>query len=411
MMTAVPDHVPAELVVDFDFYDIPDIGGDPQLTWKAALPDVPIVYTPRNGGHWVFTHAEDIEAAFRNFEQLSNSSIIIPAHESPIKMLPDQSDPPDHGFYRQSVESFFSASAIAARENEIREFAIELIETLKPRGECDFIEEFANQLPIVMFLRIMGLPVEDREPLREAATKMVRGSDAQTKTDGFEGLLNYLAERIAERQISPCDDIISSLLSTNIDGRQMVRNEALGICGDLLLGGLDTVASLLGLIARFLAENPDQRRFIRANPAQMPRIVQELTRRFAIVSTGRVVKRDHDFKGVRLKQGDLVLLPTVLYGMDEMLFACPHAVDFERKMTPNITFGSGIHTCLGNVLARAEIRIFVEEWLARIPEFSRKPDCELVLFSGPVTALQELWLQWPKAFASTRYIPGICKLT
>lgn len=390
----VPDHVPPHLVVDFDLYQVPGVAGDTQLAWKNSLPEGPIVYTPRNGGHWVFTRAEDIEIMLRDSNRVSNSSILIPPPQSTIKVLPEQSDPPDHDFYRGSIAGFFTANQVSKREAEIRALTIELIEGLKPCGECDFIAEFASELPIVMFLRIMGLSIEHRGALRASAVKMVRGADAQAKTEGFQELQSYIAARIEERQRSPKEDIISHVLSTQVDGRKMTYEEALGLCSALLLGGLDTLASLLGLIGRYLAENPDQRRYIRANPAAMPRVVQELTRRFALVSVTRVIKVDQEYKGVRLKQGDLVLLPTMLHSMDEARFSCPFAVDFERKNTPNVTFGSGIHTCLGNVLARTEIRIFLEEWLPRIPEFWLKPDRELVVYSGPITGFHELWLQW-----------------
>lgn len=391
----VPEHVPRELVVDFDLYEVHGVAGDTQRAWRDALPDRPLVYTPRNGGHWVFTRAEDIEVMLRDTNRTCNSSVLIPPPEGAIKVLPEQSDPPDHNFYRSSIAGFFTASEVAKREGEMRALTVELIDRMKSKGRCDFIAEFASELPIVMFLRIMGLSIEHRAALRASAVKMVRGANAQAKTEGFQELQSYIAARIAERQAAPVEDIISRVLSTEVDGRKMTYDEVLGLCSALLLGGLDTLASLLGLIGRYLAVNPAQRRYIRANPADMPRIVQELTRRFALVSVTRVIKVDQDYKGVRLKQGDLVLLPTMLHSLDETRFACPVAVNFERKNTPNITFGSGIHTCIGNVLARTEIRIFLEEWLTRIPEFRLAPDRELVVYSGPITGFHELWLEWP----------------
>jgi len=392
----VPDHVPPELVVDFDFYNIPGIEGNVQNAWKSALPDLPIIYTPRNTGHWVFTRAEDIERMLRDSERLCNTSILIPPPQGDIKVLPEQSDPPDHAFYRGSVAKFFTADLVAKREEEIRALTVELIEGLKPRGECEFIRDFAGELPIVVFLKIMALPLEHRAALRASAVKMVRGSDAQAKTEGFLELQTYIAECIKERRASPREDIISNVVVTNTNGRQMQYDEALGLCSALLLGGLDTLASMVGLISRHLAESPEDRRFIRENRSEMPRIVQELTRRFALVSVTRVVKVDQEYKGVRLKKGDLVLLPTMLHSMDERRFGCPTRVDYERKNAPNATFGSGIHTCIGNVLARAEIKIFLEEWLMRIPEFSLKAGHKPLAYSGPISGLHELWLEWPK---------------
>lgn len=393
----VPSHVPRELVCDVDFYNIPGVSGDVQLAWKDALPDAPLVYTPRNGGHWILTKGADVETFLRDHELTTNLHIMIPPPQGGIKVLPEQSDPPDHGFYRGSIAGFFTAPQIAAREEEIRAVTIELIEGFRARGECDFIAEFANELPIIMFLRLMQLPIEDRAPLRDSTVRAVRGADAQTKTEGYGELQAYIAQRIEERIAEPRDDIISHILAMKAGDRVMAYEEALGLGAALLLGGLDTLASLLGLVGRYLAENPEQRRYIRENPDKLSRIVHELTRRFAPVSVTRVVRMDREYHGVTLKTGDLVLLPTMLHSMDEERFACPHAVDFERKMTPNVTFGSGIHTCVGNVLARTEIRIFLEEWLARIPDFRVKPGTDVVIESGPVSAFRELWLEWDAA--------------
>jgi len=383
-------------VVDFDVYNVPGIEGDTMSIWRNALPDLPLVYTPHNGGHWIVARAEDIEAFFRDVERISSSSILIPAHESKIKMLPSQSDPPDHAFYRKSVVSFFTAAAIDAREKDIRAFAIELTERIKPKGECDFIAEFANELPFIMFLRILDLPVEDRVQLRESTEKMVFSSDPHAKTEGFEELQSYLAARLEARRTSPVDDLMSSVVHAKLDGRSMTGDEALGLCTNLLLGSVDTVAGLLGHITRYLAQDPAQRQYIRENPDKLTRIVHELTRRFALVSTGRVVKVDHEYKGVPLKKGDMVLLPTMIHSADEKRFRCPREVDFARKMSPNLTFGSGIHTCIGNVLARAEIKIFLEEWLTRIPEFQMKPRFKQTGYSGAVNGFHELWLEWPQ---------------
>lgn len=391
----IPAHVPPELVVDFDFYAIPGIAEDAQRAWKDALPAQPIAYTPRHGGHWVFSRGEDIDRLLKDYELTTNSAILIPPPGGEVKVLPEQSDRPDHTFYRRSIAGFFTQDQINRREAEVRAVTVELVESFIARGECEFVSEFSNELPIIMFLKMMSLPIEDRGPLRDAAVATTRGSDAREKTEGYLALQDYIARRIAEREREPRDDVISHVAGFEADGRKMDYNEALGLCSALLLGGLDTLASLIGLIGRFLAENPDQRRYIRENPDKMQRIVQELTRRFAVVSVTRVSRADQEYQGVQFRKGDLFLLPTMMHSMDPELFENPFEVDFERKLQPNVTFGSGIHTCVGNILARLELRVFLEEWLTRIPEFRLKPGKAVVAASGPVASLHELWLEWP----------------
>lgn len=391
----IPAHVPPELVADFDFYNIPGIGEDAQMAWRKALPDQPIAYTPRYGGHWVFSRGEDIDRMLSDYSLVYNGEILIPPPGGDVKVLPEQSDRPDHTFYRGSIASFFTLPEIMKREKEVRAVTVELIDNFTGRGECEFISEFSNELPIIMFLKMMDLPIEDRGPLRDAAVATTRGANAEEKTAGYLALQQYIAKCIEERKDNPRQDIISSVVNYEADGRKMQYNEALGLCSAMLLGGLDTLASLLGLIGRFLAENPDKRQYIRDNPDKMPRILQELTRRFAVVAVTRVSKADQDYRGVRFRKGDLFLLPTMMHSIDPELFENPYDVDFERKLQPNVTFGSGIHTCVGNILARLELQVFLQEWLTRIPEFRVKPGTKTVAASGPVATLHELWLEWP----------------
>lgn len=391
----IPAHVPPELVVDFDFYAIPGIAEDAQLAWKRALPAQPIAFTPRHGGHWVFSRGEDIDQLLRDYDLTTNSAILIPPPGGDVKVLPEQSDRPDHTFYRQAIAGFFTQEQINRREDEVRAVTRSLIDGFIGRGECEFVSEFSNELPIIMFLKMMSLPIEDRGPLREAAVATTRGSDAQAKTEGYLALQDYIVRCIREREAKPRDDVISHVVNFEVDGRKMKYEEALGLCSAMLLGGLDTLASLLGLIGRFLAENPDQRRYIREHPDKMQSIVQELTRRFAVVSVTRVSRSDQEYRGVQFRKGDLFLLPTMMHSMDPEQFENPFEVNFERKLQRNVTFGAGIHTCVGNILARLELRVFLEEWLGRIPEFRIKPGTQVLASSGPVCTLHELWLEWP----------------
>jgi len=392
MSTSVPSHVSPELVVDLDIYNLPLDGEDVQLAWRKFQGRGPLVYSPYNGGHWVPTTAEDISVLFRDTERLSNASISIPAHDGP-RFVPSESDPPDLMEYRRNVVPHFSPAAIAKLEPDIRALAIELIEGLRPRGECEFVSEFAHQLPVIVFLRMMGLPLADKNPLVGFTEIMARSPDPQQKHVAYGNVVSYVDGWIRKRRAEPGDDLITHMTRAQIRGQPYPDHDVLSSCVLLLLGGLDTVASMLGFIAAFLAREPQQRRYIREHPDELFGISEELIRRFAVANLGRVVAMDFTYKGVTLRKGDRLLLSSCLHNIDESRFVNAAHVDFHRK-PQHISFGSGAHACIGAFLARTEIKIFLQEWLTRIPDFALSAHKPQVARSGSVNGMESLRLTW-----------------
>lgn len=163
----------------------------------------------------------------------------------------------------------------------------------------------------------------------------------------------------------------------------------------LLLGGLDTVASTLGFYAQFLATHPEHRRKLVEDPDLIPNANEELLRRYAIAILAREVTQDLEMGGVKIRKGDMVLAPTPMDGLDEHKFADPLTVDFDRvKPGANSTFGGGVHRCVGSMLARTELRVFLEEWLKRIPDFAIKPGTNPQVSARSVATITSLELVW-----------------
>jgi cytochrome P450 len=394
MRAAIPAHVPEELVVEFDMRTVPDGQEDMQLAWRKAVGGRPLVYTPYNGGCWIPTEAEDIEAFYPDVQRLSNHDIFIPSHEGE-RVLPGELDPPRHGQIRKAILSQLSASVIRNMEPRIRDCCVELIEDVRPKGRCEFISEFALALPISMFLELAGMPQSDKGRLQDMAERIARGHTVEIKEGGHKDLRAYLAGWIATRREKPSDDLISHILAYRIDGETpLAPAEVEGLAMGVFLGGLDTIASSLGFIGRFLAENPEARDHIRATEGAKNHIVDELLRRFSIVSLGRVVAEDFEHKGVLLKRGDKVALSTFLHGLDPKRFTDPEKVDFNRR-GGILAFGRGAHGCPGQPLARAELRIFLEEWLNRIPDFDVDLEEGYQVATGQVLAFKKLPLRWP----------------
>lgn len=391
-MKTVPAHVPDHLVVDIDFLNIPDSGDDPQSAWKQFRGKGPLVWSPYNGGHWVVTEGDDIGKIWRDTKRFSSKRIIIPdlGYET---LLPIEADPPVHAQYRRNIQTHLDRANINDMMPDIRALAVELIDGLYAKGECDFISEFAEPLPLTIFMKLVGLPLDDRPFLHHLVDVLARSSDNDERIKASGELHAYLETWIEKRVAEPGDDLFSSLTTAEIDGRLYNRAELMGTAFLLTIAGLDTVASLLGFVAWFLAKNPDARDYIINNNEQMPNIVQELIRRFPVSNMGRVVIGDFDYRDVALRDGDRLLLVPSLYNLDEKINPNPEKVDFEREGR-HVTFGTGAHTCAGAVLARAELSIFLEEWLKRIPDFQIKPGEPVLAKAAPVNAVQKLVLSW-----------------
>ena len=389
-----PEHVPPHLIVDLDFYDLPGPGEDVQLAWRRFLGRGPMVWSPRNGGHWVPTRAREIAALHGDTERLSNRDGTALPVRGGMRLLPTEADPPEVDDYRRAVLFFFSPRQIDALEPAIRALACELIDAIVPRGGCDFVEAITHQLPIVVFLKMMALPLDDRAYLLSQSGQIARNPDNAAKGRAMQAIVNYVDSRVAERRHGDGDDIISSMTRARIGERALRHDEIVSICTLLLSAGLDTVAALMGFVAAYLADHPRLRAELRCDPALIPVAVEEFLRRFAVTSLGRVAIKDFEIGGVMVRAGDHVLLSSPLHNLDPERFPDPDTIRLDRGRVHHISFGRGAHTCLGSYLARTELRIFIQEWLTRIPDFEIVPGTVPTARSGSVNALGELHLRW-----------------
>jgi cytochrome P450 len=174
----------------------------------------------------------------------------------------------------------------------------------------------------------------------------------------------------------------------------MSRHEALQLCSQVLIAGLDTVVNFLGFAMLHLATHHELRDRLAAEPALIPAAVNELLRRSPIVTIGREVRQDIAFAGVQLKAGDMVMAPTALHGLDPRANERPDEVDLKRREPAHSTFGHGDHKCPGAHLARTELVISIEEWLARVPDVTLAPGAEVTFSGGLVGCVDALPLVW-----------------
>ena len=397
----VPSHVPADRVHDFNIYAPLQDGMDPYQSVRhivdSALPD--LFWTRNNGGHWVALRSGPIEEIARDPVTFSCKRMLIPDEcnfETPW-FVPSMADPPEHSGYRAILNPMFSPRKMEARRAEVAELTGQLIDELRPRGECEFMTDFAQQMPVMIFLRLLDLPQEDRPRLIRIAHDLVNpptGDDARDA--GIKRMFDYLRPFVAERLANPGDDVLSQIVNARHQGRPMDEEERIGVASNVLQGGLDTVTAVLGWISKYLAEAPAVRRRLNEQPDRIPAAVEEILRRHPPTTHTRRLAADTRLHGLELRRNDQIAWISAMYNLDEQ--HCPHAmdVDIDRKRIATFSFGIGTHICLGIFLARMELAVFVKEWLARIPDFSIKPGTTLSYRTGSAIAIDALPLIWPK---------------
>jgi cytochrome P450 len=389
-----PDHIPASLVRDFDYRDFPGHDRDVHLAWKQLHDGPDIFWSPRHGGYWVATRADDIEVMQTDHERFSYKHITVPPQKEFPPLAPLEFDPPAHGPLRTIISPAFGPKPMQAVESDLRKLSTELLDRIAPQRECEFVDAYAKRLPIVTFLRLVDLPLEDREHLLKLTEMSVRPRSYEDSRQAFAGLHEYTQKWIRERRAHPGSDLFSRIVNARVGDQPLTDEQTAGMLSNVIFGGLDTVAAALSFTARCLAENPDVRAQLRADKAIIPEAIEEFLRRFGIPNTAREITHDFEYKGVSLRAGEMILLPKTLHGLDERRYPQPLQLNFQRSRNLHAAFGGGPHRCPGSFLARMELKIFLEQWLERIPDFHIPPGEQPRTSSGPVNGVLYLPLAW-----------------
>jgi cytochrome P450 len=390
----VPDHVPQDRVVDYDVYHFPEgKRGMMEHTADVMTKAPGVFFSPRNEGHWLLADYDSVHDAIRDTATFSSQPYIIPACDEP-PLWPLFLNPPEHAPFRAIMDRFFTPRTAMSMADHIRTTAIDLIEAVRPDGYCEFVDSVAELLPVSVFLDLLGLPREMIKDYRSAAKIIVGSTDSQEKEKTFMWVQQELAASIAERRRKPREDMITSLMDCEVNGHKLTDEEILNLCLNLFSAGLDSVTVTMSYGVQHLAQNGQLQSWARENPARIPELAEELLRRYSVNQSGRTVTRDVDFHGVHMKKGDRVMLLISAANFDPAAFDNPLAVNPDREKRPHLAFGAGPHRCVGAHLARVELRILYEEWLARIPTFRPDPDKQPEYRGGSVFAVHNLWLRW-----------------
>jgi cytochrome P450 len=398
---AIPAHVPPELVYTLPLFARKAVYESPQETlipeMHATLPAVSYVTNifPGDQPGWLLKHAEDVQAMLRDADNYSKKGMgkFAQSIGDDWLVIPTEADPPVHTEYRKALNSHFAPQKMFALKDQVRERARNLVAAFKDRGECDFVHEFAEQYPVNIVLDLLGLPSDRMPQFLEWEKDILHSNDWQARTNAVRHVRDYLLEEIESRRQNPREDYITTVLGFESFGRPWTRDEVLGHCFNLYIGGLDTVTSLLGNIFAHLARNPAQQAALRADPSQIVLAVEEFLRAFAPVTVFRIATKEVEIRGQKILPGDYVAVSTPLVGRDPDFYDAPQEIRFDRKAA-HMSLGSGIHKCLGMHLARLELQIAVEEFMTALPEFRVKDGFRVPYYVGNILHVEALHLQW-----------------
>ncbi len=380
----------ADWATDFDIFD-PAYIADPYPRWDELRSRCPIAHTERWGGSWLPTRYEDVSAIAHDIEHFSSRHVgVVPPPEGgggggegiPFGLPPIQVDPPVHTWTRRLLLPWFSHRKVAEYEPVTRDLCRALIDGFRERGAADAAADYAQQIPVRVIALVLGVPAE----LSDTFTGWVRdvlefAHDAERRRAGRDAIAAYFEEQLELRREHPGDDLISALVHTEVDGEPVPPHLVLGTAALTLIAGVDTTWSAIGSSLWHLASHPSDRRRLVAEPDLLPIAVEELLRAYSPVTMARIVASDTEVSGCPMHAGDRVLLSFPAANRDPDVFPDADTVVIDRRINRHVAFGAGIHRCAGSNLARMELTVALEEWLARIPEFELA-DPDAVTWAG-----------------------------
>ncbi|WP_235498017.1 MULTISPECIES: cytochrome P450 [unclassified Frankia] len=367
--------------VYYDPYDT-EIDAEPHAVWRRMRDEVP-VYRNDRYDFWALSRHADVDAASRDPRTFSSArgttlELLSSGGEAPRMMI--FIDPPEHSRLRVLFSRAFTPRRISALHEQIREECRTLLDPHVGSAGFDYVADFGAQLPSRVISALLGVSPTDQPRILDVINTMFHiepgvGMINDTALNAMFELHGYLVEQLADRRAHPRDDMFSALVQAELtedDGttRRLDDQEAANFGVLLVSAGTETVARLLGWAGLALADFPDQRELLVADPGLIPNAVEELLRYEApSPSQGRRLTSDVTLHGVTIPEGSNVLLLTGSAGRDERAFPNPDVLDVRRRIEAHLSFGLGAHYCLGAALARLEGRIALEETLRRFPRW------------------------------------------
>ncbi|GAA4577833.1 cytochrome P450 [Planotetraspora kaengkrachanensis] len=390
----------SDWATDFSHLE-PEWAADPYPIQDDLRRRCPIAHTDRFGGGWLPTTYEDVAAIAYDTERFSSRSIIMSNFRPPRELAPVggtppiSSDPPFHHDARKLLLPAFTKNAIAKREESTRALCHSLIDAFEGRQDVDAAHDYAQHIPMRVIADMLGFPPEDGPRFREFIENALEGINRppEERMERMALLFDYLLAQIRDHVDNPRDDLTTYLINAELYGRKLEPAHVAGTMALLLIAGIDTTWSAIGASLWHLAKTPADRTRLVAEPELLPTAMEEFLRVYAPVTMARLVKEDMHWNGVDMKAEDWVLLSFPAANRDPAQFERADEVVIDREVNRHVAFGLGIHRCVGSHLARMELKIALEVWLERVPEFSLRDPAAVTWAAGQVRGPRTLPLR------------------
>jgi cytochrome P450 len=367
-----------ELAENFDFTD-ERVRRDRGAVY-AELHKGPPRWSDAYGGYWVVSRYGDLK------EVLSNPSLFcsargttLPATGFPMKLPPNEADPPDHAKWRKLTARFFTSTAVKALENSVRGIVRERLASFIETGHGDLASDLAQPIPAYVIADMMGFPRADAPWFAEISDELLLTAELKQEEANAAAaaeFVAYLTKHLEDRRVNPREDLLTDLVNGSIDGRPLALEEMLAVAFFFLIAGHETTVGGMTHMLWRLGMNPDQRERLIADRSLIPTAVEEVLRMDSpVLHLARTVTEDTVFAGAHMKAGELVMVCYAAGNRDEEVFPDSGVFDIDRPNAKrHIAFSAGIHLCQGAGLARMEMRILLEEVLDFIPHYQVDAD-------------------------------------
>jgi len=379
----------------------PEWAADPYPIQDDLRQRCPIAHTDRFGGGWLPVRYSDVADIAYDTDRFSSRAIIMsnfrpPRETAPIGASPPiSSDPPFHHDARKLLLPAFTKSAVARQEPATRALCHALIDEFDGQDVVDAARDYAQHIPMRVIADMLGFPAADAPQFRQFVENTLEGVNLppEERIARMSALDDYLLEQIHDHLDNPRDDLTTFLIDAELYGQKLEPAHVAGTMALLLIAGIDTTWSAIGASLWHLATEPADRERIVADPALLPVAMEEFLRAYAPVTMARLVKDDMHWHGVDMKADDWILLSFPAANRDPAQFERADEVVIDRAVNRHAAFGLGIHRCVGSHLARMELRVALEVWLARIPAFTLADPSAVTWSTGQIRGPRALPLR------------------